>query len=489
MADPMDAEDELEELDCRNWASLRCDRPVTFVELQDRRNNFMQTGEFVCLREPIRLTIKCLDDSNLSFDATIGRIVSVITPNAHQQSKVVLNLLAAKTEFRKFPYAAATPPAARTYLLSPPELVWLNIVKVVASSCLKSEAFVFRQEFLTHADGGFAYGMENAYFVRYRLQCDGARWSPIPTFFESGFHAFPHSDCYSKRGWDNLLALSRLICTELSRSSIGQSTRQTKIVDYSSSEWAYLSYRLYTPAFGDSYEKDAVSTSVFPRKHGTKEIIKVRLTKFTHRIDTEAKFLHLQGILGQPGITIGLRLPNPRAPKMKTRDLFVFTAQRATIGDTFNLFQPLAEISIDGTTHRPKHCGIDFVFDDTKMKMKVSLRFRKAMPGDAYVRHLFGFASFVNPIVVDGLLSDSSEDEEQEEEEPEEAPQPAVVLQWLDLLGTDEYLLRVRRVLNLRTHVVVSVQESTHTDFVVGSERVLTMDEAVDLYREYHDID
>jgi hypothetical protein len=112
------------------------------------------------------------------------------------------------------------------------------------------------------------------------------------------------------------------------------------------------------------------------------------------------------------------------------------------------------------------------------------------MPGDGHVRQLFGLAPLNIPVDClgdddsDGSTSDSSKEEEQEED----VPQPAILLQRLDLLGNDDYLLRVRRVLNLRTHVVVTVQESTHSDFVVGSERVLTMVEAVELYHEYHDI-
>jgi hypothetical protein len=111
------------------------------------------------------------------------------------------------------------------------------------------------------------------------------------------------------------------------------------------------------------------------------------------------------------------------------------------------------------------------------------------MPGNGYIRNLFGLAPAPNiaPEGSDGTSSDSLDDENKKES-MEEAPQQVVVIRLLDLLGMDDYLLRVHRVLNLRTHVVVVVQESTHLDFVVGSERVLTMDEAVKLYRQYHNI-
>jgi hypothetical protein len=142
---------------------------------------------------------------------------------------------------------------------------------------------------------------------------------------------------------------------------------------------------------------------------------------------------------------------------------------------------------VDGYTHRPKHHGIDFQYDQAKKKMKVSLCFCRAMPGNGHIQQLFGLAP--SQIPVDLLLEDldgSSTDSSVDEGEPSQ--QAAIILQWLDLLANDDYLLRVHRVLNQQTHVVVTVQESTHTDFVVGSEQVLTMDEAVQLYREYHDI-
>jgi hypothetical protein len=85
------------------------------------------------------------------------------------------------------------------------------------------------------------------------------------------------------------------------------------------------------------------------------------------------------------------------------------------------------------------------------------------------------------------LLSDSLAAEELEA--PVEGPQQAVFLQQLDLLGNDNYLLlQAHRLLNLQTLVVFAVQESTHTNFVVSSKCVLTMDGAVELCREYHNI-
>jgi hypothetical protein len=96
-----------------------------------------------------------------------------------------------------------------------------------------------------------------------------------------------------------------------------------------------LTYRLR----GIANEKEAVSTKLFPCKNETKEIIKVRLTKFTHRIDTESQFAHLQGFLGIPGITIGLHMP-----RLKAHDEFGCSSQCATIGDTSICFSPPGRI-------------------------------------------------------------------------------------------------------------------------------------------------
>jgi hypothetical protein len=141
----------------------------------------------LCLRNLVPVTIKLLNGKALSFNATIGQILNVLNvPN--EGSQVEPNLFIRKTEFLQFPYAVASPPADRTYLLFPKELVWTNDVKLVISNCFQSEAFVFQQdEFLLGGDGGFSFGMVNAYFVRYCMGCNQAHWAPIPTVSDSGF--------------------------------------------------------------------------------------------------------------------------------------------------------------------------------------------------------------------------------------------------------------------------------------------------------------
>jgi hypothetical protein len=79
------------------------------------------------------------------LNATVGRIIHVLNVQ-NEVAPVQLNLLIRKTDFPQFPYAAAVPPADRTYLLFPQELVWTNVVKQVFPNCFQSEAFVFRHD-------------------------------------------------------------------------------------------------------------------------------------------------------------------------------------------------------------------------------------------------------------------------------------------------------------------------------------------------------
>jgi hypothetical protein len=84
------------------------------------------------------------------------------------------------------------------------------------------------------------------------------------------------------------------------------------------------------------------------------------------------------------------------------------------------------------------------------------------MPGDGHFRQLFGLAPLNIPVDLCDDDSDGSSCDSFKEEVPLEVPQQAVLLQRMDLLGNDDYLLRVRHVLNLRSHVIVAIQESTH---------------------------
>ena len=90
----------------------------------------------------------------------------------------------------------------------------------------------------------------------------------------SGFSPFAHYDSYSKRAWDNLVCLSRLISYKLGRSSITQSSRQNRLIDYSLADWNYLRHCLTIPATDTCIEKEGITTLLFIRRNGTKEILK-----------------------------------------------------------------------------------------------------------------------------------------------------------------------------------------------------------------------
>jgi hypothetical protein len=241
----------------------------------------------------------------------------------------------------------------------------------------------------------------------------------------------------------------------------------------------------------NQWETQGVSTVLFPRKNGTKELVKRRTEKDTFRFDTSSQFSALQGVLGS-AITVGLRFPTPRAPDLPGRQVFAFAIRRASDTDSFNLFLPLPAVSEDGTNYRPKHRGIDFKFDGKKAQLRVSLRFRTAPPQDATVRSLFGLDPHPDNDEEDTDMdeegSDKSYNGSSTGSETDEvlANERRVNIRLNDLLGNDDFLLKVRRILNLRTHVVVVVVESESADYVVGSEAILTMPEAQSLYVSYH---
>jgi hypothetical protein len=443
--------------------------PRTFVEIHNRRDHFLSSGEFCCLNEPTELVATEIveGEENVSvLHSTVARILGV------KDNLVLVNFLVPSSEFSNFPARPPVPPNNRTYLEFPEELVWTDTIQKIPASHIKGEAFVFHESSILFGDGGMCYGMTNGFFVRLTFQRLLTNWETIPDLSACGLYPFPHWDCYSKRAWENLLRLARLIAYELSRSSIGQNTRPNKLIHYSHSDWSYLRYRFNTPSV-NQWETQGVSTVLFPRKNGTKENVKRRSHKDTYRFDTSSQFSDLTAILGT-AITVGLRFPNPRAPDLPPRQSFSFAIRRASDTDSFNLFSPLPEESQDGTNYRPKHRGIDFKFDGKKALLRVALRFRTAQPGDSTIRQLFG--------LIEDTDSETDEaDNSRDEQETEE-------VQTDDLIGNDEYLLRVRRILNARTHVVVVVVESEHADFVVGSERILTIAQAQALYRAYNDM-
>jgi hypothetical protein len=473
LADPIDEVDPIglpegDEVITRPWAEVIRQHPRSFVEIDGRREHYVATGEFVCLRRPVYFKAKHGPNCEpVTLESTVARVLTVES-HSENEVDVWLNLLVAVDNFQEFPLAPVAPPNQRTYLQFPPELIWTNAAVQLDSKDVISEAFVFRLRHILFQDAGMCFGMKNAFFVRLRWDRASWKWSGIPDAAVCGFEPFPYSDCYTRRVWENLLRIARLISFEMARSSIAQSTRQSKKVHCTKVMWDYLRYRLEPQV--TVKERLGVSTILYLRKNGTKEVIKCRVLKGTIRLDTSSLFSLLQSVLGK-SITLGLRKPSPGAPKLKGPQSLTHVATRSCHEDSFNLFFPLPIDSLDGLTHRPRHRGVDFHFDPNKRELRVAFRFRRAPPFDPTVLDCMVSGG-------DGVDSDNSD----------AADEPEIEIKAGDHLGNDHCVLCVKRVLNRSTHVVVDVVESTDNNFVAGVERILTMDHALLLYREYNDL-
>jgi hypothetical protein len=171
---------------------------------------------------------------------------------------------------------------------------------------------------------------------------------------------------------------------------------------------------------------------------------------------------------------LGLRNPTPGVPKLRGQQGLAHIALRSSKEDSFNLFFPLPENSVAGSTHRPCHQGVDFHFNSNKRELRVAFHFQRASPLDPAVADYMANGNQPN-------LDESSHDTEEEEE-------PEIVIKVGGHLGNDHFVCLVKRVLNRLTHVVVDVVESTDHNFVAGVERILTMEHALVLYRQYNNL-
>jgi hypothetical protein len=370
-----------------------------------------------------------------------------------------------------FPPGEPVPPRNRLYIEYPTEVFWSNFAKWIPEVELIMEAFVFLEDDIVNGSAGFSIGMENAFFVRYQWTRGEHEDTWIQLLCRSQFQSFPFHDSSSKRAWELVLKLARLIFHELSRSSICQHSRRSDFLDFNPDEWRYLRSRLGPDV--EVVSKKGVSTVLYSRKNSTKEVIKCRLTKYFVRLDTSFLFSRLTCVLGK-SILCGLRLPSPSAPKMRARDISSFAVCRASKNDSFNLFHPLPEATLDGGTHRPIHRGIDFLYDSVKSKLRVAIRFRRAYPGDESLREHLHFE--LPPRADSADDSDSSDSDSSSTIDIEEG----------QTIGSSTVVLEVRRITAGATHAVCFVVESLDRDYIEGTERVLTMAAARRLYTEYH---
>jgi hypothetical protein len=175
------------------------------------------------------VTLKPCPESEVTLQATVGRILNVVT---HSKTKVDvwINFLAAASGFPRFPLSPVQPPLTRTYIQFPPKLVWTNLTVRLDAKEVLSGAFVFRHRHILFNDAGICVGIESAFFVRVRFQREPWQWSSILGPKLSGFEPFWFRDCYSRLSWEVLLNLTRLISFEMAKSSIMQRSNQNKKV-------------------------------------------------------------------------------------------------------------------------------------------------------------------------------------------------------------------------------------------------------------------
>ena len=123
-------------------------------------------------------------------------------------------------------------------------------------------------------------------------------------------------------------------------------------------------------------------------------------------------------------------------PSLCVADNYKWSFVLAGKNDTVNLFLPLPAESLDGTSHRAHHRGIDFMYDPSpKPEGRLSLRFRKSDLSDPVVRQVLN---------LDPLESDDSDYDDDD-----------IRIVEGTLLGDDYVVYRVRRVLMNDMHVAV----------------------------------
>jgi hypothetical protein len=437
--------------------------PSCCVGIPGRAQSFLQCGEYIVLREHQSIDAD-VNGKQITVHAKVGKILR-ITPIGDIR-RILLSLLFYASDFPSPMMISpdSAPPDRRQYVEYPPHVVLSNIVKWFSGSAILSEAFVFTENDLNDGTGAHSVGMENAFHARYKWEKDETMLFPIgPETLES----FPYSDCYSRRNWDFLVRVSMLINRELTRSFIAQHASKNIHLFLSKAEFEYLKNRLRPDI--EVYTKKGVSTTIQPRKCAARESVKQRVEKQYLRVDTILKFKKLQGVLGS-AIVIGLRARPPSVPSLRVAEQYKCSFVLAGAKDTVNLFLPLPVQSVDGTSHRAHHRGIDFMYDPgPKPEGRLSLRFRQSDLSDPVVRQVLN----LEPLG-DNDVSGSSYDDDQ------------IDIVEGTLLGNEYAVYRVRRVLTNETHVAVVVLQSEDRNVIVGTEQLLTIDHAKVLYREYH---
>jgi hypothetical protein len=438
--------------------------PSCCIGIPGREHSFLHCGEYIVLREH-QAIVSNINGEPVTLHAKVGRILRII-PIGHSH-RILLGLLFFSQDFpSELMGEGSAPPDRRQYVEYPTQVVVSNVVKWFYGATILSEAFLFTENDINNGTGAYAVGMENSFHARYKWQKDESIFDPIGPG-EAALQSFPYDDCYSRRNWDLLVRVSTLITRELTRSFIAQHTSKNIALFLTKAEFQYLKFRMMPDI--EVYTKNGVSTNILQRKCAARESVKRRSKKQYLRVDTDLKFKKLQGVLGR-AIVIGLRARPPCVPSLRVADDYKWSFVVACKNDTVNLFYPLPAQSLDGVSHRPRHRGIDFMFDPSpKPEGRLALRFRKSDLSDPVVRQVLS----LDPLDSDDDTGGSYDDDEIDFVEG-------------TLIGDDYTVYRVRRVLTNETHVAAVVVQSEDRDVVAGTERIFTMDYARNLYRQYH---
>jgi hypothetical protein len=129
------------------------------------------------------------------------------------------------------------------------------------------------------------------------------------------------------------------------------------------------------------------------------------------------------------------------------------------------MFYELPELSMDGRTHRPVHRGIDFSYDSLKRKLRVSICFRHAYPGDPSIETYLDLEPSPAP-------SEESDDDASDgsDHSSDTSDDNGFSLTEGLVIGFGNVVLKVRRIVARGTHIICFVVKLGDENYLAGSE-------------------
>jgi hypothetical protein len=353
-------------------------------------NGFLSSGENVLLREPLLL-------ENGVF-SNIGRILKVRVEDT-SVLQVQFFVRASQEQLactENLP--SLRPPASRTYIAYPPEVLLTHYVRWVRSRSVVSEAFVFPQSAIEDGTASISVGMSNAFILRYHTILDNpTAVAPVLLVLqgEGEFKTFPEHDNFSKSRWHLVQRIGKSLVDGLCHMSLAARLSKSIKLVLSPEEWAYIMRRL-----GDSVnpiQRKGVSTVRVTRRWASREAIKHQSTKTVIRLDTSVQMARLKSVFGST-VTVGLRKVPPPTPKLRARDRY---SHSATVMEDNDWVNTMASLPV---AHEPpgipytnytKVRGIDFIYDPIACQLQLKIRFARLKSEDLRVHAELGIT--INP--------------------------------------------------------------------------------------------